>query len=118
MYLQLRPEQRLRQIFRAAHHAFVVGQTDVAFDHQRPGVFIQLAGIVQQAVAHLAEPAGAMRYSRKERHEGRFKRVGQHISAIVATFAQAVPKLTPFPDFQRAVAERHRDCFVDFRHAR
>ena len=65
--LQLRPQQRLRQIFGAAHHAVVVGQRHVAFHHQRPGVFVQHPGVVEQAVAHLAAPAGAQRDIGKER---------------------------------------------------
>ncbi|VAU68928.1 Uncharacterised protein [Klebsiella pneumoniae] len=117
-YLELRPQQRLRQIFRAAHHAFVVGQRHVALDHQRPGLFIQHTGIVQQAVAHFTAPAGTMRDARKEGHKGRFEGVRQHVGAVIAFLAQAVAEFAAFTDFQRPVAERHRDRLVHFRHTR
>ncbi|MPM49283.1 hypothetical protein SDC9_96012 [bioreactor metagenome] len=116
--LQLWPQQRLRQIFSRQHHAFIVGQGHIAFDHQRPCVFIQHARIVEQAVAHFTTPTGTMRNTCKKGHQRGFKRVRQHISAVIALFTQAMTELTPFTNFQSAMPKWHRDRFIDFRHPR
>ncbi|MNP08341.1 hypothetical protein D3C76_1004060 [compost metagenome] len=96
--------------------ARLVGQRHEALDHQRVALFVELADVVEQAVAHLALPAGALGNPREIRHQCRFQRVGQE-DRLVVLARQRLADAPPRGDVQHAVAEREAQGLADFRHA-
>ncbi|MCY1368013.1 hypothetical protein D9M69_549720 [compost metagenome] len=66
--LQARTWIRLWQL-----KARLVSQGHEALDHQRITILVQRAYVIEQAIAKLATPAGALRDAGKERHQRRLQ---------------------------------------------
>lgn len=109
------PQARLRIGLRQLH-ARLEGQGHEAFDHQRIALLVELADVIEQPVAHLAAPAGALRYSGEPGHQRRLQRVGQQDRLLVLT-AQAASDPAPCGDVHHPVAEREAQGLAHLGHA-
>ncbi|MNP17911.1 hypothetical protein D3C76_1103620 [compost metagenome] len=93
-----------------------IGQRHETLDHQRVALLVQRADVVEQAVAHLALPAGAPGNPREIRHQRRLQRVGQEDRLVVLP-GQRPADAPAAGEVEHAMAEREAQRLADFRHA-
>ena len=91
-------------------------QRSIAVNHQRQRGLIQLADIVQQKIARLADVARTLLDARSQGNDGGFERTGQNNHLIIAFFSQFTPDTPAFFQFQRTMSKRIFHHTVDFRH--
>ena len=96
----------------------VLPQSDELLHHQRVGPGIQHPQVVEQAVTHLAAPAGATRDAGKQRHQRRLEGVGQQDGLIVSCGPQGLSQPPAPAERELAVLDRQRDRAAHFRHPR
>ncbi len=98
------------------HLPLGIGQSHIAFHHQRKGLLVA-AHVVEQTEAVLPLPAGAHRDPGKPGDEGRLHGVGLDDGLIVLLGGQLLAKAAACPQLEVTVAKRHGDGLVHLGHA-
>ncbi len=96
----------------------VAAEGEEPLHHQRQGILVEVAQVVEQAVAHLTAPAGASRDAGKKRDEGGLPGVGQDDGPAVGLALQRPADATAREETELAVTQRHLDSAAYLRHAR
>ncbi|MNE13029.1 hypothetical protein D3C80_1058550 [compost metagenome] len=92
------------------------GQRHETLDHQRIARFVEAADVVEQAVAHLPLPAGALGDAGEIGHQRRLQGIGQEDGLVVLPI-QGLADLASGGDIQHAMAKREAQRLAHFRHA-